>query len=73
MLIYHLSDSLGWYYSSIFRTKREAIETAERLMNSLAWKTTESITIHRWDTKTLNVHDVAMTIHGAHRAETHDL
>lgn len=73
MFIYHLTDSRGWYDSNICRTKAEAIDKAERLMSRPAWETTESITIHRMDTKTLHVDDVAMTIHGANRSETHHL
>lgn len=73
MFIYHLTDSRGWYDHSIYRTKREATEKAERLMSRPAWETTESMTIHRMDTKTLHVDDVAMTIHGANRSETHNL
>ena len=73
MFIYHLSDSKGWYDSCIYRTKKEAIEMAERFMNRSAWETTESITIHRMDTRSERVDDICYTIHGEHRAETHDL
>lgn len=73
MYFYLLTDSAGWVDTELYTKRSEARETALRLMDRAAWEGTHTMRVCRIDTRKQSVEDVEYVIHGANRAEAHDV